>query len=238
MFLPFDHRIGSTYRDTDEVSEIGGMDAEFGVSEPLFLAEKNVYYPSPREVASLETYVADSLFKYIQDPETYDVRASLYWKLRYPSSPWSHWTEKRTKDSYRAYNYAHVANIYHALYQVGKRYGLLTRKSPQAYLLMAYHTSVHMFRRDAIYECRAGHIEYPGVPVTANGSGVQAAYLFNGGCAKPTSGPVWFHMARWIRAVTTLVEAPTDGFTISGLSILMQRPSPETRESHRVCRAS
>ena len=79
--------------------------------QPLFLAEKNVYYPSPKEVAALETYVADCLFKYIQDPETYAVRASLYWKQRYPSSPWSHWTEERSKESYRAYNYAHVANL-------------------------------------------------------------------------------------------------------------------------------
>jgi hypothetical protein len=148
MFLPFDHRIGSTYLDADEVSEVGGSDAEFGFAEPLFLAEKNAYYPSPKEVAALETYVADCLFKYIQDPETYAVRASLYWKLRYPSSPWSHWTEERSKDSYRAYNYAHVANIYHALYQIGKRYGLLTRKSPQEYLKMAYYTSVRMFQTD------------------------------------------------------------------------------------------
>jgi hypothetical protein len=148
MFLPFDHRIGSTFRDADEVSEVGGSDAEFGFSEPLFLAEKNVYYPSPKEVAALETYVVDCLFKYIQDPETYAVRASLYWKLRYPSSPWSHWTEERTKESYRAYNYAHVANIYHALYQIGKRYGLLTRKSPQEYLKMAFRTSVQMFQTD------------------------------------------------------------------------------------------
>ena len=56
---------GSTFRDADEVSEVGGSDAEFGFSEPLFLAEKNVYYPSPKEVAALETYVADCLFKYI-----------------------------------------------------------------------------------------------------------------------------------------------------------------------------
>ncbi len=148
MFLPFDHRIGSTFLDSDEVSEVGGSDAEFGFSEPLFLAEKNIYYPSPKEVATLETYVADCLFKYIQNPETYDVRASLYWKLRYPSSPWSHWNEERANATYRAYNYAHVANIYYALYQVGKRYGLLTRRSTLDYLKMAFHTSVHMFRTD------------------------------------------------------------------------------------------
>jgi hypothetical protein len=148
LFLPFDHRIGSTFLDSDEVSEVGGSDAEFGFSEPLFLAEKNIYYPSPKEVATLETYVADCLFKYIQDPETYDVRASLYWKLRYPSSPWSHWNEERANATYRAYNYAHVANIYHALYRIGKLYDLLTRKSARDYLKMAFHTSVHMFRTD------------------------------------------------------------------------------------------
>ncbi len=146
MFLPFDHRIGSTFLDSDEVSEVGGSDAEFGFSEPLFLAEKNVYYPSPKEVATLETYVADCLFKYIQDPETYDVRASLYWKLRYPSSPWSHWNEERAAATYRAYNYAHVANIYHALYRIGKYYDLLKHRSALDYLKMAFHTSVLMFR--------------------------------------------------------------------------------------------
>jgi hypothetical protein len=146
MFLPFDHRTGSTFLDSDEVSEVGGSDAEFGFSEPLFLAEKNVYYPSPKEVAALEAYIADCLFKYIQDPETYAVRASLYWKLRYPSSPWSHWTVERAEATYRSYNYAHVMNIYHAMYRIGRRYGLLTRKSPEEYLRMSYHTCLYMFQ--------------------------------------------------------------------------------------------
>jgi len=148
MFLPFDHRIGSTFLDSDEVSEVGGSDAEFGFSEPLFLAEKNVYYPSPKEVATLETYIADCLYKYIQDPETYAVRASLYWKLRYPSSPWSHWTIERATATYRAYNYSHVMNIYDAMYCIGKRYGLLTRRSAEQYLRMAYHTCLEMFQTE------------------------------------------------------------------------------------------
>ncbi|MGB8029914.1 MAG: DUF5695 domain-containing protein [Terracidiphilus sp.] len=146
MFLPFDHRTGSTFLDSDEVSEVGGSDAEFGFSEPLFLAEKNVYYPSPKEVATLEIYIADCLFKYIQDPETYAVRASLYWKLRYPSSPWSHWTVERAEATDRSYNYAHVMNIYHAMYRIGRRYGLLARKSPEEYLRMSYRTCLYMFQ--------------------------------------------------------------------------------------------
>jgi hypothetical protein len=146
MFLPFDHRTGSTFLDSDEVSEVGGSDAEFGFSEPLFLAEKNVYYPSTKEVATLEAYIADCLFKYIQDPETYTVRASLYWKLRYPSSPWSHWTVERAEANYRSYNYAHVMNTYHAMYRIGRRYGLLTRMSPEEYLRMSYRTCLYMFQ--------------------------------------------------------------------------------------------
>jgi hypothetical protein len=148
MFLPFDHRIGSTFLDSDEVSEVGGSDAEFGFSEPLFLAEKNVYYPVAKEVNALEDYISDCLFKYIQDPETYRVRASLYWKLRYPSSPWSHWTVERAEATYRAYNYAHVMNIYHAMYLIGRRYGLLVQRSPEDYLRMSYRTCLEMFRTE------------------------------------------------------------------------------------------
>lgn len=144
MFLPFDHRIGSTFLNSDTVWEVGGSD-EAGFSEPLFLAEKNVYLPSRKEVETLETYVADCLFKYIQDPETYLVRASLYWKERYPSAPWGWWTKERSEATFRTYNYVHPACIYFALYRIGKHYGLLTRKSPEEYLKMAYSTCMKWF---------------------------------------------------------------------------------------------
>lgn len=143
-FLPFDHRIGSMFLDADEVWEVGGSD-ESGFSEPLFLAEKNVYLPTRKEVETLETYVADCLFKYIQNPETYEVRASLYWKDRYPSSGWGAWTKERSEATWRTYNYVHPANIYHALYRIGKSYGLLTRKSPEEYLRMSYYTCMKWF---------------------------------------------------------------------------------------------
>ncbi len=143
-FLPFDYRIGSTFLDSDAVWEVGGSD-EAGFSEPLFLAEKNVHYPRKEEVDALETYVADCLFKYIQNPETYEVRASLYWKDRYPSSGWGDWTKERSEATFRSYNYVHPANIYHALYRIGKRYGLLTRKKPEEYLRMSYHTCMRWF---------------------------------------------------------------------------------------------
>jgi hypothetical protein len=141
MFLPFDHGLGSTFRDSDNVWEVGGND-EYGFSEPLYLAEKNVYYPNKIEIDTLETYVADSLRKHIQDQETFALRASLYWKERNPSSPWGHWTEERSKESYRTYNYPHAANIYHALYRIGKLYGLTAKQTPRDYLRLAAKTGV------------------------------------------------------------------------------------------------
>ncbi|MGB7434561.1 MAG: DUF5695 domain-containing protein [Candidatus Acidiferrum sp.] len=143
-FLPFDHRIGSTFLDSDEVWEVGDSD-ESGFSEPLFLAEKNVYLPTRSEVDTLETYVADCLFKYIQNPETYEVRASLYWKVRYPSSGWGAWTKERSEATFRTYNYVHPANIYYALFRIGRSYGLLTRKTPEEYLRMSYRTCMKWF---------------------------------------------------------------------------------------------
>ena len=143
-FLPFDYATQSTFKDSEEVWEVGCSD-EFGFSEALFLAEKNVYYPTKQEVATLETYVTDCLFKYIQNPETYTVRASLYWKDRMPSSPWGCWSELRSESQVRTYNYAHPANIYHALYRIGKQYGLLTHRTALDYLRMSYRTALVWF---------------------------------------------------------------------------------------------
>src|SRR5215469_11927309 len=143
-FVPFDYRIGSIFLDSDEVWEVGGSD-ESGFSEPLFLAEKNVYLPSKKEVEVLETYVADCLFQHVQNPETYEVRASLYWKDRYPSNGWGAWTKERSAATFRSYNYVHPANIYHALYRIGKNYGLLSRKTPNEYLRMSYQTCMKWF---------------------------------------------------------------------------------------------
>jgi len=144
MFLPFDYGKKSTFTDSQEVWEVGGSD-EFGFSEALFLAEKNVHYPSRDEVAKLETYVTDCLFKHIQNPETFTVRASLYWKERTPSSPWGCWTKQRSESQVRTYNYAHPTNIYYALYKIGQKYNLLTHRKPLDYLRMAYRTAMVWF---------------------------------------------------------------------------------------------
>ncbi|MGH9490363.1 MAG: DUF5695 domain-containing protein [Terriglobales bacterium] len=143
-FLPFDQRIGSRFDDSVDVWAVGCSD-EAGFSEPLFLAQKNMFYPVRREIATLETYVTDCLFKYIQNPQTYAVRASLYWKVRTPSSGWGDWSEKRSEATFRTYNYVHPANIYYSLYRVGKLYGLLRQRPALEYLRMSYRTCMKWF---------------------------------------------------------------------------------------------
>ena len=143
-FLPFDARTGSRFQDSEEVWETGCSD-EAGFADPLFLAQKNVYYPSREEVAALEQYVDDCLFRYIQDPKTYKVRASLYWKVRTPSSGWGDWSRERSQATFRTYNYVHPANIYFSLYRIGKLYGLLRTRTPLEYLRMSYRTCLRWF---------------------------------------------------------------------------------------------
>ncbi len=139
LFLPFDYRQGKMIDDFQDVWEVGGT-GDPGFGEPLFLAAKNVVYPSRLEIDRLETYVDDCLFRYIQNPKTWEVRASLYWKDRYPSSPSSTYSKERSEVTTRTYGYCFVANIYHALYRTGKLYGLLRRREAEEYLRMAYET--------------------------------------------------------------------------------------------------
>jgi hypothetical protein len=144
LFLPFDYRLGRRIDDYQDVWEVGGT-GDPGLGDPLFLAEKNVHYPSLDEIERLETYVDDCLFQHIQNPQTYEVRDSLYWKVRYPSSPSSSFSKKRSEATWRTYNYTFVANIYHALYRIGKRYGVLEKRTSDEYLRMCYRTCLKWF---------------------------------------------------------------------------------------------
>jgi hypothetical protein len=139
MFLPFDYRRATRLDDNEDVWEVGGTD-DPGFGDPLFLVGKNSVLPSRDEIEKLEMFVSDCLFKYIQNPETYEIRASLYWKVRTPSSPWGSWTRKRSETTWRTYNYAFVTNIYHGMYRIGREYDVLSHRSALDYLRLCYET--------------------------------------------------------------------------------------------------
>ncbi|HXS97441.1 MAG TPA: DUF5695 domain-containing protein [Candidatus Limnocylindrales bacterium] len=147
LFLPFDTRKGLRLEYTDNSSgEVGGA-GDAGFSAPLFLSEKNVYFPSAREIDVLETYVADSLFNKIQNPQTYEIRSSLYWQEPSLPSMRGRSTKQQSEDTGRAYNYIFAGNVYHAMYRIGKLYGLLKKKTPQQYLEMAQRTYVKGYEK-------------------------------------------------------------------------------------------
>jgi len=139
MFLPFDYRRATRIDDNDDVWEVGGTD-DPGFGDPLFLAAKNSFLPSREEIEKLEMFVSDCLFKYIQNPDTYEIRASLYWKVQTPSSPWGSWSRKRSEATWRTFNYAFVTNIYHAMYRIGGEYDVLSHRTALDYLRLCYET--------------------------------------------------------------------------------------------------
>ena len=139
MFLPFDYRRATRLDDNDDVWEVGGTD-DPGFGDPVFLVAKNSVFPARDEIDKLEMFVSDCLFKYIQNPETYEIRASLYWKVRTPSSPWGSWSRKRSETTWRTYNYAFVTNIYHGMYRIGREYDVLSHRSALDYLRLCYET--------------------------------------------------------------------------------------------------
>ncbi len=139
LFLPFDYQLGTRIEDHDDVWEVGGT-GDPGFGEPLFLSQKNVHNPSRDEVEKLEQYVSDCLSTRIQNPATYEIRASLYWKARYPSSYSSTYTKARSEETWRTYNYAFAANIYHAMYRIGREYDVLSHRGALDYLRLCYET--------------------------------------------------------------------------------------------------
>jgi hypothetical protein len=140
LFLPFDTRKGQRMEDMDDVSEVGGG-GDSGFGTPLFLSEKNAYFPSQPEIDALEAYVDDCLFRHIQNPQTYEIRNSLYWRdPHYPSMGGGWSTKEGAAGTTRAYNYAFAGNVYHALYRIGKEYGLTKRRTAAQYLDLAFRT--------------------------------------------------------------------------------------------------
>jgi hypothetical protein len=144
MFLPFDYRRATRIDDNEDVWEVGGTD-DPGFGDPVFLVAKNSVLPSRDEIEKLERFVSDCLFKYIQNPETYEIRASLYWKVRTPSSPWGNWSRKRSEATWRTYNYAFVTNTYHGMYRIGREYDVLSHRSALDYLRLCYETCKKWF---------------------------------------------------------------------------------------------
>ena len=130
----------------------GGSD-EVGFADPVFLSAKQLFQPEPREVEALEDYVDRFLFGKVQSRKDYGVKRWVAEPGREDHAVEGHdiglWTD-------RSFNYPHVFNIYLALHVAGKRYGMLSRRTPERYLEMAARTVLAYF---AFGECLNAALE-------------------------------------------------------------------------------
>jgi len=156
-FLPYDNMLETLFLDSDEAWQVGGSD-EYSLPIAMYLAEKNVYYPNAEEVEALETYIDDFLFKHLQDPNTYMIRRGMYWFEEHPSRQPMHWDKETAELTTRTFNYPLVANIYHAMFRIGRMHGPVKRRTSEEYLDMCWRTAMKWFEtgRHGNYGAPAG----------------------------------------------------------------------------------
>jgi Family of unknown function (DUF5695) len=139
-----------------------------GNARPAFVAGVNAFFPTPAGVASVERYVQYYLFNnykdgkggmQMTDKEAYPFGIygtfDNWWQHRtVPDTPpdtyepgnanrLRDWTVLHRDHLWRIYDYPHIINMYHRLYQIGKFYPeMLKFKTSAQYLELAYRTTV------------------------------------------------------------------------------------------------
>lgn len=108
----------------------GGSD-DLGLSPAVYLSEKNIANPDKEQIASLEYYLENFIWGYLQQHDTYKI---YRWYDGQEGTP-------RDQGTWRSYNYVHVANTYYNMYQIAKRYPeMVSYLKADEYLLRCYNT--------------------------------------------------------------------------------------------------
>lgn len=111
----------------------GAFSVEGGLSDALFLAEKNTIYPDIKQIQVLDEFLDDFLRDDLQNPGDDTVGSAFA-------------DRKAVAVNYaRPHIYPLVFNFYHAMYRVARVFGE-TRRDPQEYLKFAHGTAMAMAR--------------------------------------------------------------------------------------------
>lgn len=139
-----------------------------GNARPAYVAGVNAFFPTRQGVDSVERYVRYYLFNDYKDgkggmqmtatePHPYGIYGTFdnWWQHRaapdtppatyQPGNPdrQRNWTVLHRDHLWRIYDYPHIVNMYHRLYQIGKFYpAMLKWKTSAQYLELAYRTAV------------------------------------------------------------------------------------------------
>lgn len=112
----------------------GGSD-DAGLSSAVYVSEKNVTSPDKEQIESLDYYIENFIWGYMQKHDTYEVYRWYDGKEGTPSD----------QGTWRSYNYIHVANTYYNMYQIAKDYPGTTKLTADEYLMRGYNTLKAMF---------------------------------------------------------------------------------------------
>jgi len=119
-------------KDYNNDVNIGGCD-DIGLGEPLFLSEKNVYYPDPDEISVLDDFVEKFLYGRVQNTENFEAKGNMFGPR---PDTWRRWDPV-----FRFYNYSHIYNIYYNMYRIARRHQA-TKTPAREYLRRAYRTAL------------------------------------------------------------------------------------------------
>lgn len=125
--------IRNAKRVTDSEQYAGPFAVESGLSDALFLAEKNTIYPDRRQIETLDCFIHEYLRDDIQNPGDLTVGTAFAD------------TRSVALNYARPEAYALVFNLYHSMFRVASIYGA-TKLAPKEYLRLAAGTAVSMFR--------------------------------------------------------------------------------------------
>lgn len=126
---------------TDAEDYAGPFGVEGGLSDALFLAEKNCIYPDRQQIGILDKFIEGFLLDDIQNPGDFSV-GSAFADTRSVALNYG---------SPQAYTL--VFNLYHSMYRVASLYGE-TANAPKEYLERAYRTAMALFKHGLPRESR------------------------------------------------------------------------------------
>ncbi len=127
----------------------GGSD-DLGLSPAVFVSERNIIEPNQTQIDSLDYYLENYIWNYMQTREVGGERT-------YEIYRWYDGREGTPSDTgtWRVMNYIHVANTYFNMYQVARMYPQMdTWLTADEYLLRCYHTLMMYF---TYYETRGAN---------------------------------------------------------------------------------
>ena len=115
-----------------------------GNARPAFIASKNVFFPEPKEIASLELYISKYLWGGMQMTDREKYPYAIYGIPNFKANRSSPDPGRNGQAHlWRIYDYPHIVMLYYRMYQIAKFYpDKIRHLDAPTYLERAYRTAV------------------------------------------------------------------------------------------------